>query len=130
MPSIPPRRHDDKGCSHQRESMPLAERLKRATPRPSGVPYADEVIASSTAQYPDRGVLYFLASHADPADDEVEMGQQTLSLALDLNPRTLSRIMRRLRKLGELTQMRRGHGHIKSRYRITVPRDPPTTTRS
>lgn len=112
--------------SHDRKSPTLFDRLQHDTPKiASGAAYADQVIAASHAEGVERPVLYFLANHADPESDEVEMGQQTLALSFGVDRKTMKEILRRLRKLGELTLVRRAGGWGRTnRYRITLPHRP------
>lgn len=111
-----------------RSSPSLRERLQRHTPPLAHhAAYADDVIAASRAQGRERDVLYFLADHAD-AEEEVEMGQQTLSMRFGVELSTVARMLRKLRCLGELQLIRRAGWHHTNRYRITVPRPCPTMT--
>ena len=112
------------GRSHDAESVPtVTERLRRDTPKLADcAAYADAVAAGSRADGRELHILYFLATHADESN-EVEIGQETLSLLFHIEERSIGRILRKLKRLGELAQVRRGRWHRKSRYRITVPRD-------
>lgn len=111
-----------------RSAPSLRDRLRRHTPPLAHhAAYADDVIAASQAQGRERDVLYFLADHADAAE-EVEMGQQTLSMRFGVEPSTVARMLRKLRCLGELQLVRRAGWHHTNRYRITVPRPCPSPT--
>lgn len=101
----------------------LTARLRRRTPLlgpDRGVPYADQVLARSAAEGRARDALYFLANHADEAE-EVEMGQQTLSEIMAISPSQVAYLLRKLRKLGELIRVRPAGWGRTNRYRIVRP---------
>lgn len=111
------------GRSHDAQSVPtIMERLRRDTPKLADqAAYADAVTTASQTEGRERDVLYFLANHADEAE-EVEMGQQTLSMVFGLGRSRIERVLRHLRRLGKLEIVRRASWHRPNRYRITVPR--------
>ena len=121
MASIP--RRSKKRKSARSHAPSLAERVRRHTPllaHPEG--YPEEVMAASRADGRALDVLYFLAEHAD-AQEEVEMGQQTMAMCFKVQRPTIKTILRHLRDLGELRLIHQGRGRGRTnRYRITVPR--------